>query len=241
MPSEVTLLESRTLRDEHLVRLDVLDKVKALVMLPDGIHMRTEDVARYFEVSTVTLRRLTDRHHGEFTENGMRTLRGADLRSFHSDMMSLWGTQGAESYPQAATQLRLFTRRTVLNVAMLLRDSDIARCVRTYLLDAEENGWRAGYASLDRRVTKVETHLDTVGRALQELGPVINGISVRLDRLDRRLDATNQVVGALSNRLCDLSDHMRRMEDRIDRRLDDVSHRLSALERGQGGRRRKRR
>ncbi|GGX35173.1 hypothetical protein [Streptomyces chryseus] len=241
MPSEVTLLESRTLRDEHLVRVDVLDKVKALVMLPDGIHMRTEDVARYFEVSTEVLKKVVQRHRAELNGNGLQVLRGDDLRTFHRDILSLWGDDLGTSYPQAATQLTVFTRRTVLNVAMLLRDSDIARCVRTYLLDAEENGWRAGYASLDRRVTKVETHLDTVGRALQELGPVINGISVRLDRLDRRLDATNQVVGALSNRLCDLSDHMRRMEDRIDRKLDDVSHRLSALERGQGGRRRKRR
>ncbi|GAA2946393.1 hypothetical protein GCM10010446_34600 [Streptomyces enissocaesilis] len=45
----------------------------------------------------------------------------------------------------------------------------------------------------------------------------------------------------MSNRLCDLTDHMRRMEDRIDRRLDDVSHRLSALERGQRSKRGKRR
>ena len=54
MPSEVALLESRAMRVEHQGRVDVLDKVKALVMLPDGIHVRTEDVARYFEVSTGT-------------------------------------------------------------------------------------------------------------------------------------------------------------------------------------------
>ena len=52
MPTEVALLESRALRVEQMGRVDVLDKVKSLVMLPDGIHVRTEDVARYFEVST---------------------------------------------------------------------------------------------------------------------------------------------------------------------------------------------
>ncbi|MBT2397512.1 hypothetical protein [Streptomyces sp. ISL-100] len=238
MPSEVTLLESRTMRDEHQGRVDVLDKVKALVMLPDGIYVRTEDVARYFEVSTEVLKKVVQRHREELNENGLQVLRGDDLRIFQRDILSLWSDNLGTSYPQAATNLTLYTRRAVLNVAMLLRDSDIARCVRTYLLDAEESGWRAGDASLDRRVTKVESHLDTVGRALQELGPVINGISVRLDRLDRRLETTNQVVGAISNRLCDLSDDMRRMEHRMDRRLDDVSHRLSALERSQ--RRRKR-
>ena len=237
MPSEVALLESRTMRDEHLGRVDVLDKVKALVMLPDGVHVRTEGVARYFEVSTEVIKKLTQRHRDEVNENGLQVLRGYDLQLFHRDMLSLWDANQGESYPQAVTQLRLYTRRTVLNVALLLRDSDIARCVRTYLLDAEE-GWRKGYASLDRRVTATEANLDTVGRALQELGPVINGISVRLDRLDRRLDATSQVVGAISNRLCDLSDDMRRMERRMDKRMDDFAHQLRELQRSQ---RRKRR
>ncbi|MGR8009608.1 hypothetical protein [Streptomyces hypolithicus] len=238
MPSEVALLESRTMRDEHLGRVDALDKVKALVMLPDGIYVRTEEVAHYFEVSTGVVKKVVQRHRVELNENGLQVLRGDDLRVFQGDIMSLWSDDLGTSYPQAATNLTLYTRRTVLNIAMLLRDSDIARCVRTYLLDAEERGWRAGYASLDKRVTKVESHIDTVGRALQELGPVINGISVRLDRLDRRLEATSEVVGAISNRLCDLSENMRRMEHRMDRRFDAVNQRLSALERGQ---RRKRR
>lgn len=109
-------------------------------------------------------------------ENGIRVLRGADLRSFHSNMVSLWAGEEPESYPQAATRLRVYTRRTVLNVAMLLRDSDIARCVRPYLLDAEQD-LRAGYASLEHRVTRVESCLAGVGTALQELGPVLNRMS----------------------------------------------------------------
>lgn len=176
MPPEGALLESRTLRVELLGRVDVLDKIKALVMLPDGIHVRTEDVSRYFEVSTGVIRQLTVRHRAELAENGMRVLRGSDLRRFHSDMVSLCSADGRESYPQAVTQLTLYTRRAVLNIAMLLRDSDIARCVRTYLLDAEDE-LRKGYADLDRRVTIVESCLGGVGIALQELGPVLHRMS----------------------------------------------------------------
>ncbi|HBF86022.1 MAG TPA: hypothetical protein DD420_40755 [Streptomyces sp.] len=224
MPTEVALLESPALRAERMGRVDALDKVKALVMLPDGIHLRTEDVARYFEVSTATLKRLTDRHQRELTENGMRTLRGADLRVFHSDMLSLWKGDGPEGYPQAATQLRLYTRRTVLNVAMLLRDSDIARCVRTCLLDAEEE-LRVSYASLDRRVSRVEGCLAGVGSVLQELGPVLGRMSSRLDVLDRKLDVTHQVVGAVSVRLAEVSQDIAR----LDACLDDVARRVRDL------------
>ncbi|MDK0520865.1 hypothetical protein [Streptomyces sp. ML-6] len=215
MPTEVALLESRALRVEQMGRVDVLDKVKSLVMLPDGIHVRTEDVARYFEVSTEVVKKVTQRHRGEVSENGLKLLRGDELQKFHRDMLSLWNGEGAESYPQAATQLTLYTRRTVLNVAMLLRDSDIARCVRTYLLDAEQD-LRAGYASLEHRVTRVESCLAGVGSALQELGPVLDRMSHRLDSLDRRLDATHQVVGAMSVRLGHVAEDIVGIDGRMD-------------------------
>ncbi|WP_405686149.1 hypothetical protein [Streptomyces sp. NBC_00057] len=227
MPTEVALLESRALRVEQMGRVDVLDKVKSLVMLPDGIHLRTEDVARYFEVSTEVIKKVTQRHRAEVTENGLRLLRGSDLREFHRDMVSLWGSEEVESYPQAVTQLTLYTRRTVLNVAMLLRDSDIARCVRTYLLDAEHD-LRAGCASLEHRVTRVESCLAGVGSALQELGPVLNRMSHQLDSLDRRMDITHQVIGAMSVRLGHLSEDIVRNDGRMDdlaRHLKDLSRR----------------
>ncbi|MFC9245221.1 hypothetical protein ACFT7S_14715 [Streptomyces sp. NPDC057136] len=224
MPTEVALLESRALRVERMGHVDVLDKVKSLVMLPDGIHVRTEDVARYFEVSTTSVRRLTDRHQPELNENGLRILRGSELRTFQSDMKSLWTEEAPESYPQAATQLRLFTRRTVLNVAMLLRDSDIARCVRTYLLDAEEE-LRVAYRSLDQRVTGIEGCLAGVGSALQELGPVLGRMSERFDSLDRKLDVTYQVVGAISVKLSDVSQGI----VRIDTRMDGLAQQLKDL------------
>lgn len=229
MPTEVALLESQALRVEQMGRVEVLDKVKSLVMLPDGIHLRTEEVARYFEVSTASVRRLTDRHQDELVSNGMRVLRGAELRSFHSDTMSLRKAEEAKSYPQAATQLRLYTRRTVLNIALLLRDSDIARSVRTHLLDAEED-LRASYVSLDRHVTRIEGCLADVGSALQELGPVLGRMSQRFDSLDRKLDVTHQLIGAVSVRLTDVSQDVIRLDARMDdlaRRLRDLSRRTS--------------
>ncbi|MFF2062715.1 hypothetical protein ACFVWZ_13125 [Streptomyces sp. NPDC058200] len=226
MPPEGALLESRSMRDSVMGRIDALDKVKALRLLPDGVHITTEGAARYFEVSTDVIRQLTSRHRAELSENGTRVLRGSDLREYQSDSMSL-SSDSAGSYPQRRSSLTLYPRRAVLNIAMLLRDSDIARCVRTYLLDAEDD-LRKGYANLDRRVTDVETCLGGVGVALQELGPVLHRMSYRLDSLDRRLDATNQVVAAISNRLCQMSEDI----NRVDARVDDVVHQLRDLRRG---------
>ncbi|GEC08166.1 hypothetical protein SSP24_58210 [Streptomyces spinoverrucosus] len=41
MINESALLESKTLRDSVLDRTDVLDRVKALSLLPDGMHVTT--------------------------------------------------------------------------------------------------------------------------------------------------------------------------------------------------------
>ncbi len=196
-------------------------------MLPDGIHVRTEDVARYFEVSTETVKKVTQRHRAEVEGNGLVLLRGSELWFFHRGMVSLWGGEGAERYPQAAAQSTLYTRRTVLNIAMLLRDSDIARCVRTHLLDAEE-ALGTQYASLDQRVTRIERCLTGVGSALQELGPVLVRMSERLDSLDRKVEVTHQVIGAMSLRLTDVQQEVVRLDGRLDcfaRQLKDLRRR----------------
>ncbi|MEU4730252.1 restriction endonuclease [Streptomyces sp. NPDC023588] len=155
MINESVLLESRTLRTSVLERTHVLDKVKALSLLPDGLHVTTAMVAAYYEVAENAIRQVVKRHREELTENGMRTLRGSDLQRFESD--NLYLSNG--SYPQGRAHLAVYTRRTILNVAMLLRDSEIARSVRTYLLDREESSRPRpvphDIESLDDRITRL--------------------------------------------------------------------------------------
>ncbi|WP_167158368.1 hypothetical protein [Streptomyces sp. MBT27] len=232
MPSEVALLESRTLRADHAGRVDVLEKVRALRLLPDGIHLSTEAVAQYFEVPTEAVNSIVKRHRDELHSNGLRTLKGAELQAFEMANLAISKDGRAPSYPQGRAHLRLFTRRTVLNIAMLLRDSEVARCVRTYLLDTEEAPRTViasdpRYDGLEHRVTDLEGSMARIGPALQELGPVLRRMSMRLESLDlrmetmdRRLDATNRVVGAMSVRLTDLSEDVADIQRRLPRPPD---------------------
>lgn len=66
-------------------------------------------------------------HRLELVSNGYCVLAGDELRSFKD-------LSGIQSHTPT---LAVFSRCAVLNVAMLLRDSEIARQVRTYLLDME--------------------------------------------------------------------------------------------------------
>ncbi|WP_308402743.1 hypothetical protein [Streptomyces sp. AC550_RSS872] len=85
-----------------LERTDVLDRVKALSLLPDGMHVTTAMVAAYFEVAETVVNNLLSRHRQELESNGLRVLRGADLREFQnlkvsSSSSSTWSTWPAHS------------------------------------------------------------------------------------------------------------------------------------------------
>ncbi|QQN79777.1 hypothetical protein [Streptomyces sp. XC 2026] len=144
-PSELILTESRTMRAQTIERTDVLDKVKALALLPDGAHATTEIVAGYYEVDAEVIKKTVQRHREELTENGLRVLRGEELSAFVGDNLSL------SPNARKIRNLSLFSRRAILNVGQLLTESDIARQVRTYLLEVEEQAApevRSGAADL---------------------------------------------------------------------------------------------
>ncbi|MFE9448375.1 hypothetical protein [Streptomyces sp. NPDC006739] len=126
---ELVLTESRTMRAQTASRVDVLDKVKALALLPDGVHATTDGVAAYYEVGLDAIESVVRRYREELVENGMETLRGDALRSFNETAKLTVSSR--------RNSLRVFTRRTILNVGQLLTESDVARKVRTYLLEVE--------------------------------------------------------------------------------------------------------
>jgi hypothetical protein len=130
---ELILTESRTMRAQTVERTDVLDKVKALALLPDGIHATTEGLASYYEVHVDAIKSIVRRHRQELEENGFRKLSGEELREFVRVTLT-----PADEVSSKARSLNLFTRRTILNVGQLLVESVVARQVRTYLLNVEE-------------------------------------------------------------------------------------------------------
>lgn len=139
---EIALTESRAMRAQTAARVDVLDKVKALALLPDGMHATIEIVSDFFETTVDAIEKVVQRNRVELEENGYRVLRGAEYRSFAADNLSA-------ANPKART-VALFPRRAILNVGQLLTESDVARRIRTYLLEVE------GQAAPAQRLDGVE-------------------------------------------------------------------------------------
>lgn len=127
--NELQFVTDDTLRKEMINKVEVLDKVKGLVLLPNDTHVTTEMVANYFEVGYEAINSMIKDNRNELISNGMETLEKEELKSFKT----------LSQIQSRARSLTIFTRRTVLNVAMLLRDSVVAKEIRSKLLDTMEN------------------------------------------------------------------------------------------------------
>jgi phage antirepressor YoqD-like protein len=130
---EVVLTESRTLRQQTIERTDVLDRVKLLTTLPNHFHATTEMVASYYEVPLDTIKSVVEDNAEELAANGRRVLRGTELVTFARP----FGGLANLGLHHNTRSLAIFSRRTILNVGQLLTRSEIARQVRTELLNAE--------------------------------------------------------------------------------------------------------
>ncbi|MGW0812561.1 restriction endonuclease [Streptomyces viridiviolaceus] len=223
MISETALLESPALRSSVLDRTDVLDRVKALSLLPDGMHVTTAMVAAYFEVGTEAIKSLVKDHRAELEDSGYRLLTGEQLRSFKN----LSGVQSR------ARSLALFPRRAVLNVAMLLRDSEVARQVRVYLLDMEylartqpvDNRAPAEADSLDARIDQRITHI--LGKTVV---PMFNALIETSGEHRRELIALRAGVQRIEKRLQKHHFRLQRLESpHEDRPLAGVMAAMDAM------------
>lgn len=123
--NELQLVEEEGLREKVISRTEVLDKVGELILLPNTEYATTEQVADYYEVDEALIRQVLVRNNGELISDGVKVLTGKGL----SDIKSLSGIKSR------ARQMSVFPKRAVLRVGMLLRDSEIAKEVRTRLLD----------------------------------------------------------------------------------------------------------
>lgn len=130
----LALIESRTLRAQHVERTDILDKVKALLLLPDNTHATTEIVAGYFAVPISTIKSVVEDNRAELEANGYRVLSGEELKEF----AGLFEGPANPVGPRTRS-LALFERRTMVNLGMLLKGSPVARQLRTALMDIEES------------------------------------------------------------------------------------------------------
>lgn len=141
---ETQFIDDRVLRDNNISRFDVLEKVKDLLLIPDIAAMTLKQVADYYEVDPHTVEMICNRNADELESDGVRKMKVKDFLNSQyvsTEKQSYTTTfvyENGVNVKMSNGGLKIFPRRAILRIGMLLRDSVIAKEVRTQLLNIEE-------------------------------------------------------------------------------------------------------
>ena len=145
--NESQLIEQKDLRQQYIDRIDVLEKVKALVMLTDVELMTVAQIADFYEVDIEAIQKTYQRNKIEITEDGVVNLNAKFVTGHNVQLRNRTQMNGkCEIEFNDGTKVILpnrgtkaFSKRAILRIGMLLRDSEVAKEVRTQLLNTFEN------------------------------------------------------------------------------------------------------
>jgi hypothetical protein len=146
--TEEKLVNTKLYRDKAISRVDVLDKVKDLFLIPELETVSMRMIADYYEVDIEVVKKCYQNNNNEIDSDGVvhksyseleTVLQGNNIptKICHGKLEAKLSDVVTLSIPH--TGLKLFSKRAVLRFGMLLRDSKIAKEVRTQLLNVFEH------------------------------------------------------------------------------------------------------
>ena len=130
------------MREQCIGHIEVLDRVKELLLLPRIDSYTMKQVAEWYEVDVEAVKKTYQRNRSEFESDGATKVSVSEFaEKLDWDKMSQ-SNRGTKTFTIDGVSVTipnvgviLFPRRAILRVGMLLRDSRIAQEVRTQLLN----------------------------------------------------------------------------------------------------------
>lgn len=175
--TEVTFLDNKEMREQYLSRLDVLDKVKTLLIIPELECMTLKQIADYYEVSVETVRSQYKSNRDEFESDGATIKNPRYFKEFLNGCKStiknvqqmngklVIGFNDNTTLIVPNRGIMVFPKRSILRMGMLLRDSPIAKEIRTQLLNIVENAEKESPELLTQEIETEESLLFDIGKA----------------------------------------------------------------------------
>lgn len=188
--ADESLVESLNLRNQLISRTDVLSKVKRLFTIPGLDMMTTRQVAEFYEVDDPHIRQVYKRNKGEIDGDGVSVQKSNEFSPLHCVTdKNLRGKRSIDfgefqiDLPYNGT-INLFSPRAVLRIGMLLRDSEVAKEVRTQLLNTME------HATQEQKTAEIDTEQEILNLAIKgyqenNMSTVLSAMSKLADYNDR--------------------------------------------------------
>jgi hypothetical protein len=140
-------------------------------------------VADYYEISKKTIESLIDDHNDEVIADGLKVLKDSELKEFKALLLKEGNLPKSIKF---APSLTIIPRRAILRIGMLLEESEVAKKVRDYLLDVEEN-------------TDISSKLLALSTENMNKINVIDGRLIRLENVTNTLESTTEEQRHLTN------------------------------------------
>lgn len=217
--TEIHFTENKVLREKYISRVEVLEKVKALLLIPKMECMTIQQVADFYEVDKESVRWHFDNNKGEFISDGVSIKTPKDFKIFKSSLTTFKDLR--QEHGKLIVQIddtttleipnrgiRCFPRRAILRMGMLLRDSKVAKEVRTQLLNIEE---KADTSIKIKDINEEEKLLLDVGRAYASgnIDSVMQAATKYNGYLNRYINQLKNDNKALSKDILEWKDRMK--------------------------------
>lgn len=174
----ITEKDLRSKAVENELAIAKMQMVKELLLL-DGTELATtEMVANYYDVEVDTIKKVISRNKEELSFNGYKLYKRLEIE----EILKGHNVTLEKAIPNRG--MNLFTKRAILNVGMLLRDSEVAKELRSRLLDIIHDADK----SIGNTQTIVE-EIDETTRLSMELGvAMINGDLAKCMELNAKIN-----------------------------------------------------
>lgn len=132
--NQLAFLDNKQMRDENIERLEVLNQVGELLLLPNSEYSTTKQVAEYYCVDVNIIQSYSMNRNGyedyykELVSDGM-------ISKTYKETLKILGNRdiNLKDYGVGTRGSVLFTRKSVLKLALFLRESEVAIKIRTIL------------------------------------------------------------------------------------------------------------
>lgn len=228
-----SMVDNHDLRNELIARTEVLDKVKKLLLIPEMNCMTIRQVADYYEVDIDTINRCCQRNRTEIVGDGVAN----KTPKVFKDLLNEQDVQLVQNRTNLVIQIddntrleipnrgiKCFSKRAILRIGMLLRDSKIAQEVRTQLLNIVEHTAEEKPELLTQDIDDEEKLQAAIGKAfatgdIMEFATAAQAYTAFQRRHIDRIEASNKLLTA---EVLHISD--RKMFNRVMRKFASTLH-----------------
>lgn len=167
-------------REENIGKIEVLDKVGKLLSLGKTEFSTVKQVSEYYGVGEEAIQSVYKRHKNEIDSDGVKHESSEEIIRLivHNEQLKIESMSGKKIVDGIVIPnrgMKLFSKRAVLRIGMLLRDSKVAAELRTRLLNIYEAGENTpqnnGKTIVENNLNLIETEKeirDKLAKAIAE-------------------------------------------------------------------------